>query len=62
VLASNNDFDGGSDPLLVCLCRRGHYTIRVSDLMMGGSKEHSYRLSVGAFPFVIGCFREPCYQ
>src|SRR2546422_3272564 len=24
--------------------------------MMGGSKEHVYRLSVGAFPFVTGCF------
>jgi len=57
VLASNNDFDGGTDPLLAyTFSVDGLYTVRISDLMLGGSKEHSYRLSVGAFPFVTGFF------
>ena len=57
VLASNNDFDGSNDPLLVyTFSVDGRYTIRVGDLMLGGSKEHFYRLSAGDFPFVTGCF------
>ncbi len=57
VLASNNDFDGGNDPLLAHLFSKdGRYRIRVGDLMLGGSKDHFYRLSIGAFPLVTGCF------
>src|SRR6185369_6331110 len=43
VLANNNDFDGGTDPLLAyTFSADGRYTVRISDLMLGGSKEHSY--------------------
>jgi len=55
-LAWNNGFDGG-DPLLdFKIPATGRYRIRVSDEMAGGSKEHYYRLSMGAFAEVIGCF------
>lgn len=54
VLASSHQND---DPFLAWkFARGGRYTVRVSDLMLGGSPEHFYRLSIGAFPFVTGVF------
>ncbi|EEF60701.1 PPC domain-containing protein [Pedosphaera parvula] len=56
LLASNNGFDGG-DPLLhFQIPARGRYHIRVTDEMATGSKEHFYRLSMGSFPEVVGCY------
>src|SRR5207248_1864651 len=56
LLASNNGFDGG-DPLLhFQIPARGRYHIRVTDEMAAGSKEHFYRLSMGSFPEVVGCY------
>jgi len=55
-LASNNGFDGG-DPLLnFRIPASGHYRVRISDKMDAGSKDHFYRLSIGSFPVVVGCF------
>ncbi|MGD9646776.1 MAG: hypothetical protein AB7U73_13765, partial [Pirellulales bacterium] len=34
----------------------GTYVLRVGDLMQAGSGEHSYRLSIGSFPYVTGWF------
>ena len=57
VLASNNGFDGGADPLLAyTFPTSGFFRVRVSDAMAAASKEHFYRLSIGAFPYVTGCF------
>jgi len=57
VLASNNDFDGTTDPLVAyTFSADGRYSVQVSDLMLGGSKEHTYRLSIGQFAFVTGCY------
>ncbi|MBX3414024.1 MAG: pre-peptidase C-terminal domain-containing protein [Pirellulales bacterium] len=57
VVASNNDFDGESDPLVAFDPPvAGRYTVRISDLLQSGSEEHVYRLSVGAFPYVTGVF------
>lgn len=56
VLASNNDFDG-SDPFLAYkFPAAGSYTIRVNDLILGASKDHFYRLTIGALPYVTACF------
>jgi hypothetical protein len=56
MLASNNGFDGG-DPLLFCkLNESGIYRVQISDEKLAGSPEHFYRLSIGEFPEVIGCF------
>ncbi len=56
VLASNNDFDG-NDPLVAYAFRAdGRYTIRVGELTLGGSADHFYRLSLGAFPYVTGYY------
>ncbi len=56
VLAENAGFDGG-DPLLTFRPeRRGRYTLRVRDRMAGGSKDHYYRLTIGALPYVTGVF------
>src|SRR5207245_123978 len=55
-LASNNGFDG-ADPLLnFRVPAAGHYRVRISDKMDSGSNEHFYRLSIGTFPVVVGCF------
>lgn len=56
LLASDNGFDGG-DPLLVfTMPATGRYRVRVNDKMAAGSHEHFYRLSMGAFPEVVGCY------
>src|SRR5207247_5922840 len=56
LLASNNGFDGG-DPLLnFQIPATGRYRVRIADKMDAGSKEHFYRLSMGTFPVVVGCF------
>ena len=56
VLASNNDFDSADPMLAYTFTLDGRYTIRVHDLMLGGSVNHYYRLSVGALPYVTGSF------
>src|SRR2546421_6969277 len=56
LLASNSGLDGG-DPLLTFrIPKTGQYTIQVSDKTDSSSKEHFYRLSIGSFPVVDGCF------
>jgi hypothetical protein len=56
LLASNNGFDGG-DPLLNFLVpATGRYRIRIAERTDAGSKDHFYRLSIGAFPVVFACF------
>ncbi|MBI4583869.1 MAG: pre-peptidase C-terminal domain-containing protein [Planctomycetes bacterium] len=57
VLASSNDFDGQVDPLIAFTAPgSGEYSVQVSDLLLGASKEHHYRLSAGSFPMVTGVF------
>jgi hypothetical protein len=56
LLASNNGLDGG-DPLLnFKIPATGRYRVRIADRTDAGSKEHFYRLSIGTFPVVVGCF------
>src|SRR6266850_2996029 len=56
LLASNNGLDGG-DPLLTFhIPKTAEYKIQISDKTDSASKEHFYRLSVGSFPVVDGCF------
>jgi hypothetical protein len=56
LLASNNGFDAG-DPLLdFQIPATGRYRVRIGDRSDGGSKDHFYRLSIGAFPIVVSCF------
>lgn len=57
VVASGNDFDGQPDPLLTyTVPEAGRYVVAVSEQALGASAEHYYRLSLGAFPFVTGCY------
>lgn len=57
VLASVNDFDADRDPLLAFTPPAdGRYVVKVHDLQIGGSPEHLYRLSIGAFPMVTSVF------
>ncbi len=56
VLASNNDYDG-IDPLIAfTLPADGSYRLGVTDLMLGASPEHFYRLTVGKLPLVTACY------
>ena len=56
LLASNNGFDEG-DPLLnFRIPASGRYRVRIGETTDGGSKDHFYRLSMGTFPVVVGCF------
>ena len=55
VITSNNDFDGTPDPFIAAtIPADGVYSARVTDLTLGHSEEHFYRLSAGTFPFVTG--------
>jgi hypothetical protein len=57
VLASNNGFDGSADPLLAYTFEAaGRYRVQVSEQMLAGSPEHFYRLTIGEFAFVTGCY------
>ena len=56
VVAENSGFDGG-DPLLAFNPpKTARYTVRVSDRMTAGSKDHFYRVTVGALSYVTGVF------
>jgi len=56
-LADSNDFDDGADPLVAfSVPRDGRYVVRVNDLALGASADHFYRLSIGPFAYVTGCF------
>ena len=55
-LATNRGFDDG-DPLFAFkILADGRYTVRVADRLLGGSSEHFFRLSVGAFAYVTDFF------
>jgi hypothetical protein len=57
VLASSNNFDQSPDPLLAYKFEQeGNYVIAVSELLLGGSADHFYRLSVGQFSYVVALF------
>jgi WD40 repeat protein len=57
VLASSYDFDATGDPFIAHTFREaGRFAVVVSDLQMGGSPGHFYRLSAGELPFVTACF------
>jgi len=55
-LATDSGFDGGDRFLAHLIPADGRYKARVTDQMLGASKEHFYRLSVGALPVVTGVF------
>ncbi len=56
LVASDNGFDGG-DPLMnFKVPATGRYRLRISDEMAAGSHEHFYRLSMGSFAEVVGCY------
>jgi hypothetical protein len=58
VLASNNDYKGGKDSLLVYKFKHdGEYVIRLSDLERKGQMEqYEYRLNIGELPFLAAAF------
>src|SRR5262249_24478914 len=57
VLAQNNDFGDGGDPLVpFAVPADGRYTIQVSDLMLNGSAAHFYRLTMGELSVATGVF------
>jgi WD40 repeat protein/mono/diheme cytochrome c family protein len=57
LVASNIDFEGESDPLIVtALPADGKYLLTVGDLQLGASPDHYYRLSVGDLPVVTGVY------
>lgn len=57
LLASSSSFDGTPEPLLSFALRAdGKYTVRLTELEAAASADHFYRLSIGSFAFVTGCF------
>ncbi|MBI3839482.1 MAG: pre-peptidase C-terminal domain-containing protein [Planctomycetia bacterium] len=57
LLADNNDFGTTKDPLMAfTIPADGRYVIQVSDLMLAGSTDHFYRLSVGELAVAAGVF------
>jgi hypothetical protein len=57
LVASNIEFEGESDPLIVAtLPADGKYLLTATDLQLGASADHFYRLSVGDLPVVTGVY------
>ena len=57
LLASSNGFDGDPEPLLAYkLAADGRYAVRVSEAEASASDAHFYRLSIGSFAYVTGCY------
>ena len=57
VLESNNGFDRMGDPLIAYHFQEdGEYQLHVEELVVAGSPEHFYRVSIGAFPFATAVF------
>jgi hypothetical protein len=57
LLRDQSEFDSASDPLLVYrFDRAGRYLIRIDDRMMAGGADHKYKLTIGAIPYVVGCY------
>lgn len=57
LLHDESEFGPESDPLLVYRFKKpGRYLIRVDDRMMAGSPGHKYKLTIGATPYVVGCY------
>lgn len=56
VLASDSGFDTGDRLVALKIPADGRYTAKVSDQMLAASKDHFYRLSIGALPMVTGVY------
>ncbi len=57
LLASSSSFEGGPEPLLAYPLRAdGKCTVRLSELEASASAAHFYRMSIGNFACVTGCF------
>lgn len=53
-IATTNDTNGQTDPLLQWTSPAdGKYSVTVHDLTFGGSDKHTYRLTMGALPYVL---------
>ena len=55
-IASDNGFDGGDRFVAWRVAVDGRYQARIGDQMLGATKNHFYRLSVGELPMVTGVF------
>ena len=57
LVASNYGMENNTDPLLAFrVPRDARYTIRVSEVTLEGSADHTYHLTLGALPYVTGFF------
>ncbi len=57
LVASNYGMENNTDPLLAFhVPRDARYTIRVSEVTLEGSTDHTYHLTLGALPYVTGFF------
>jgi len=55
LLIANNGLDTGSDPFIAfAVPRDGQYTARILEITLEGSPDHTYRLTIGALPYVTG--------
>ncbi|MBI3882382.1 MAG: hypothetical protein HY301_20280 [Verrucomicrobia bacterium] len=57
IVASNFGMENNTDPLLAFrVTRDGRYVVRVSEVTLEGSPEHTYHLTLGALHYVTGFF------
>ena len=57
MIATSGGSDGSREPLLVqTFDAGGRYSIRAGEWVLGASADHYYRLSIGEFPYVTGCY------
>lgn len=57
IVASNYGMENNTDPLLAFrVPREGRYVVRVREVTLEGSADHTYHLTLGELPYVTGFF------
>ena len=57
LLNDQSEFDPASDPLLAyTFTKSGRYLLRLDDRTLAGGPKNTYRLTIGALPYVVACY------
>ncbi len=57
LLSDRSELEPASDPLLAYTFEKaGRYVVRIDDRTSAGGPKHTYKLTIGALPYVIGCY------
>ena len=57
LLSDRSELDTAADPLLAYTFeKQGRFIVRIDDRLSAGGPKHIYKLTIGALPYVAGCY------